>query len=530
MHRSPDWRTPLTVSVLAASAVLVVVAGVRIAVGPESDGVASPVAAPGTPTEPAPTETPSSVPTTPPPVATPTPTDDVGPAAPALAGHGAPYGAVDGLTMFRGNPTRSWYGRGLPDAPEVAWQFPAGRERLCSESTAAGGTKEWCGTGWTGQPVVWDRPDGTTEVIVGAYDRQVHFLDAATGLPSRPAFRTGDLVKGSVTLDPDGFPLLYVGSRDDRYRVLALDRDVPTELFALTPHSQGVWNDDWDGNGVVVDGVLLLGGEDSWFRAVDLRRAIGTDGLVTVDPVVLAEVPGWDDELIAGLGDWNVSIESSPLVVGDTVYVVNSGGLVSGFDTSRVRDGELPRTFRYWLGDDADATLVAGPDGILYAAVELERGLPRAREVGQLVALDPARAGDPRLWGVAVPPRPEIAGDDGGIWATPAIHGDHLYVTTHPGDLLVVDRHTGEVVHAERVGYHEWSSPVVVDDTLLLGLCDRGRLRAYDLTDPTAPATLWEARVPTGGCIESTPAVWDGGVYVGSRDGHVYGFRADGGR
>lgn len=511
MARRSRWQSLLLVAGLVAAAILTVGATARLvpdrATPADATADRATAAAAGTDrATPAADDRPD-----------PTPTPEPG------LGHGAPHGIIDGLTMFRGNPTRSWYGRGLPTGPVVVWRFPEGSDRLCSESRAGGETRRWCGTGWTGQPVVWNRPDGVTEVIVGAYDRRVHFLDAATGQPTRPPFTTGDLVKGSVTLDPDGFPLLYVGSRDDRYRVLALDRDVPTELFALEPHPEAVWNDDWDGNGVVVDGVLYLGGEDSWFRAVDLRRSRGPDGLVQLDPMVLAEAPGFDPQLLDDLGDRNVSIESSPLVVGDVVYVVNSGGLVSGFDVSDVRDGHMPRVFRYWLGDDADATLVAGPDGIVYAAVQLERGLPRAREVGQLVALDPSRPADPRLWGVAVPPR-TVGGDgNGGVWATPAIHGDHLYVTTHPGDLLVVDRHTGTVTYEERIGYHEWSSPVVVDDTLVVGMCEGGRLRAYRLDDPARPEVTWEAPLPTGGCIESTPAVWDGGVYVGSRDGHVYG-------
>ena len=44
-----------------------------------------------------------------------------------------------------------------------------------------GEDKVWCGGGWTGQPLVWERPDGVTEVIFGAYDKHIHFVDAATG-------------------------------------------------------------------------------------------------------------------------------------------------------------------------------------------------------------------------------------------------------------------------------------------------------------------------------------------------------------
>jgi outer membrane protein assembly factor BamB len=178
-----------------------------------------------------------------------------------------------------------------------------------------------------------------------------------------------------------------------------------------------------------------------------------------------------------------------------------------------------------WLGDDADASIVVDRDGALYVALEDERGLDRAREVGQLVKLDPERPDDPIVWGVAVPPRDDLPGDAGGIWATPAIHGDHLYVTTHPGDLLVVDRRDGRIVHRERIGHHEWSSPAVVADPdgalrLVVGTCADPGISVHGLADPTSPRML--GRVPLPGCIESTPIVWKGRIYVGSRDGFLY--------
>ncbi|MDX1447841.1 MAG: hypothetical protein R3246_02160, partial [Acidimicrobiia bacterium] len=39
---------------------------------------------------------------------------------------GQPWGSTPGLTMFRGNPTRTFHGTGpLPDvAPEVLWRYP----------------------------------------------------------------------------------------------------------------------------------------------------------------------------------------------------------------------------------------------------------------------------------------------------------------------------------------------------------------------------------------------------------------------
>lgn len=439
---------------------------------------------------------------------------------------GQPWGSATGLLMFRGNPTRTWYGAGpVPAAPEVRWRFP--EAPMCSLSSVGNETRQWCGSGWTGQPAVWEH-DGVTEVVFGAYDGAVHFVDAQTGRRRRPDFVTADLIKGSVSIDPDGYPLLYTGSRDNRLRVIALDRPEPTELWSLTASPEGLWNDDWDGNPVIVDGLLIEGGEDGFLYVIELGRGTDAEGLVTVAPRVLAQIPTWTPELLAQVGDRNVSVEGSVAVFEGRAYVANSAGRVLGVDLEAVRQGREPVVFDYWLGDDTDASLVVDAEGMVYAAVELERNLPRAAEVGQLVKLDPARpAGDALVWSLAVPAAPGTDGK-GGLWATPALHEGVLYATTHAGELLAVDAATGTVRWRQDLGFHEWASPVVVDDTLLVATCERAGLSAWDVGDPGPPLARWSLDLPSGGCIESTPAVWDGGIYVGSRDGYLYAFADDG--
>jgi outer membrane protein assembly factor BamB len=449
--------------------------------------------------------------------------------------HGSRFGAVDGFLVFRGNPTRTFYGVGpVPRDPRVAWSAPD--ERLCSiEGDLDDGGRIWCGIGWTGQVVLTDRGgDGRrdVEVMVGGYDGAVHFFDGATGARTRPAFVTGAMVKGTETIDPDGFPLVYVGSRDGFLRAVAMDRDVPTELWRLGRHPQGVWNNDWDANPTVLDDVLYAGGEDSWFRMWRLHRSYGPDGLVTVDPELLVEVPAFDDALFARLGDTNVSIESSPAITADRVYWVNSGGRVMGIDRQAALAGRTIVTFDHWVGDDADASIVVDRDGMLIVAVEEERRLPAAEGMGQLIKLDPARRGDPVVWRLDVPADPVALRADpetpGGIWATPAIFGDHLYVPTHAGELLVVDHRDGRVVWRERLGGPLWSSPAVVEEPggapwLVVGTCATAGLRGYLLEDPAAPELQWTVALP--GCVEATPVVWRGSIYVGTRDGRLHAVR-----
>jgi hypothetical protein len=185
--------------------------------------------------------------------------------------------SVVGLTMFRGNATRTWYGKGpVPRHPEILWRYP-GHRPMCAISFVGRQGPLWCGSGWTGQPSVVERGDGD-EVIVGTYDRAIHFLDGATGRQRRPPFATGDIIKGSVAIDPDGYPLVYSGSRDNFFHVIAIDRPHPTELWRLSAADapRPMWNDDWDGNAVVVDDYLFEGGENGWFYVVKLNRRTGS--------------------------------------------------------------------------------------------------------------------------------------------------------------------------------------------------------------------------------------------------------------
>ncbi|MDH3707398.1 MAG: hypothetical protein OES57_15125, partial [Acidimicrobiia bacterium] len=293
------------------------------------------------------------------------------------ASSGQPWGTeVQGLLTFRGNPTRSYYGRGpVPREPEIAWSFPA-EGSLCSLSTVGSNTTEWCGTGWTGQPSVF-RYDGRTWLAFGSYDSAVHFLDAETGERILADFPVGDIIKGSVTIDPDGFPLLYTGSRDDYFRVLAFDRpDAAEELWSLAADAVSpiLWNNDWDGAALVIDDYLFEGGENSQLHIVKLNRGYDDEGRVTVEPELVFNAPGWDDELVAAVGS-NVSIESSVAISGNTLYFANSGGLVQGWDISGLADGVDPeRVFRFWAGDDIDATIAIDDEGMLYVGVEYERG------------------------------------------------------------------------------------------------------------------------------------------------------------
>lgn len=448
-----------------------------------------------------------------------------------------PWGSVVGLTMFRGNPTRTFYGSGpIGDVPPTQqWRFPDAA--MSGLSPVGNQERWWSGTGWTGQPIVYERQDGVTELIFGAYDKKLHFVDAESGQRLRPDYDMGDIIKGTPTLDPDGYPLLYSGSRDPRFRILALDGDEVHEVWSLHAKSvDGMWNDDWDSNPVIVDDMLYVGGENSWWFAIKLNRGYDADGLVTVAPEVVYQMPAWTDELFDLLGRQH-SVENSTAVFGQKAYFATSGGRVVGVDLSDIENGNAEVFFDFWMGDDIDSTIVIDKEGFIYVVAHADHektnntAARRVRDVGQLVKLDTSISGegltnlDPIVWSLDIP---AARGQDTGAWATPALHEDGLiFVAADSGDLLAVDTDTGDVVWTDYVGVNAWSSPLIVDDTLLIVtncVSEERGLRAYDLADPLAPVEMWDATLTTGGCIEATPAIWNGQIFVGSRDGFMYAF------
>jgi outer membrane protein assembly factor BamB len=452
-------------------------------------------------------------------------------AAPTAPAPGPINTKYPGLTTFRGNATRDYYGAGpVPTRPVLRWRAPRSGG-YCGTSSNLGVTKVWCGTGWTGQPNVIQHPNRSIEVREGAYDGHYHFLNGRTGEPYRPDLVTGDLAKGSATSDADGYPLYYAGSRDDRFRIVALDRKGgrPTVLWSYDARSNPhmLWNDDWDGAALQVGDYLMEGCENSWFYIWKLNRRYDADGLVQVDPKLKMLVPGYDGRLLHDLGDEDVSIENSVAYDANrgVVYFANSGGLVQGWNVEDILHGgsHYERVFRFWDGDETDASIVIGSDGSLYVGRHASFNVPtrpqvRDQEVGSLMKLDPRKPNDPVVWSV------QLGGfePDGGVLGTPALYQGIVYATWTEGGVAAIDAETGHVLWKESLPGPIWSSPVPIDDRLIVA-DGGGGLNCFDIAGPRAePKLLWHLQL-SDGTIESTPAVWHGWIYVGSRDGGIYG-------
>jgi outer membrane protein assembly factor BamB len=277
-----------------------------------------------------------------------------------------------------------------------------------------------------------------------------------------------------------------------------------------------LWNDDWDSSPVIVGDHMVVGSESSRFWVIKLNRSTDAAGLVQVAPEIAFTTEAWDQEVLAANGDNKASVESSVAIHEDTAYFGTTAGLILGYDLSGLGTGVVPeRVFRFFTGGDNDATVVVDEDGMLYVGSQYDRNLDRAREVGQLTKVDPSNPVNPIVWKVD-----DSGAIGGGVYGTPAIVGDTVYVGTNGGRLMGVARDTGMIRWTKQFSLPLWGSPVVVDDVLLMGDCE-GFLHAYDVSDTIVdPPELWSLEL--GGCIEATPAVWKGRIYIGTRGGHLF--------
>ncbi|HYU31385.1 MAG TPA: PQQ-binding-like beta-propeller repeat protein [Thermoanaerobaculia bacterium] len=121
-----------------------------------------------------------------------------------------------------------------------------------------------------------------------------------------------------------------------------------------------------------------------------------------------------------------------------------------------------------------------------------------------------------------------VANTGAAVTSSPAVADGRVFLQNRKGLVLALSAADGKVLWRAQTGADvplDWghesgdmfiSSPVVADGTVLVGSGD-GHLYALE-----AGSGHGKWRVETGGRIRSSPAVADGVVYVGSLDGSVY--------
>ncbi|HOT24284.1 MAG TPA: PQQ-binding-like beta-propeller repeat protein [Thermoleophilia bacterium] len=493
--------------------------------------------------------------------ATPSPilTGGPSPAPVSLSGDGIK------VASFLGGLRRDFSGLGAPRSLDLIWYTRIG-SGWTSGKLPKDPPSEWAGIGWTGQPAVVVE-GGRPYLLVGGYDHRLHKIDGRNG---DVVWEAGfdDIVKSSPTVIEDPDPQ----SDDDRYLVLAgsrrgypLDLDDPDvapyrafslgtgkELWRLPVPQTRCYSRDCDASGLFVGGKVYIGVESGWFYRLDPFRTVAWGRYRS--PVVEAK------RLLLGTTEdrrthkRNLVLEASPVLVGQTIFVSAGAGHVYG-----LRPRDLAIVWDYRVGADLDGTPVPTADQKLLVPVEKQYVKSR----GGVLLLDPSRPPDDAVvWFLPTSDR-ELSEWKGGVLGSVAVNDSSNRDGSHPalGAVVAVDGYlyvfSQDTLAQERVKGPNleprlrtpvvvakiWmgggiTTPAFVDDRIVVaGYDNMVHLYKVDYEEavagdvgalPSADGRFWTvnvretARFTGGGPYEASPVVWDGRVFIGSRDGNLY--------
>lgn len=468
-----------------------------------------------------------------------------------------PY--TDGIKVgtFLGNETRRFHGIGpVPEKLEVIWRAHIGSGTTGGTASSAGPVT-WSGTGWTGQPALV-RDKGKLYLLVGGFDHNLVKIDAATG-EELWAYEFDDVIKGSPTVFrmPDTGKLAVVcGSRRGFPRAMGdpsiapvrcVDFETGEELWRLTAPRTRSYSRDADSSPVMVGDTLYVAIETGHVYAVDPTQTEERGGYRW--PKIKAEQLLLGDSRAASHGG-NLVLESSPSVIGDVLYIASGAGHVYGLklDTLEV-------VWDYWIGSDLDGSPVTTEDGYILQAVEKQY----ISANGGVLKLDPRKPPEEALVWYFPTANRGLADWLGGVIGSVTVNDEYGSALVRPalaaftaidGNLYVVSQDEADgtttspqgqagvpkpkLVYQAAVG-GGISTPIMVDDYIIqagYGAAVNVFKIDYEAEDGVPlkdrAGKEWRvgvtrvARFEGAGSYESTPIVWQGRIYVGSRDGYLY--------
>ncbi len=472
------------------------------------------------------------------------------PAGPVGFGDSSTYTKVPGVLTFRGNNYRNAAAYGAADITakklEIAWTHDTG------DVKAEG--SYWAGAGWTGQPLMVNWPKATkeamgldpaqvaddsfVEVIYPVVDGKVYRMNLADGKDTKPPIDTGFAFKGTGSVDPRGYPLLYSGmglnqngdkTGDWQYRIFDLIKNQQVDGWNGTDPSAPR---DW---GAFDSSALVNAASDTLIEPAENGLIYKVKLNTTFDPgAKTVSVKPEFTKLRYDTGDPKArhGIEGSAAAYRNLMYAPDNDGNIICWDATTMQV-----VWVFPTGDDTDSTIVLEdtPDGpFIYTGNEFDKrgegdagaksGPVTFRKINALTGKE--------VWKWEI--NAQYNAVNGGLMATPALGfgevSDLIFVTMartasdKQGDLVALDKKTGQVVWQRTMGAFSWSSPVLVQgsDGHVYGIQgdSSGLLHLFNPITGEDYSTLQLEKN-----IEASPSVYNNMLVVGTYAKKLYGIK-----
>ena len=439
------------------------------------------------------------------------------------------------ILTFRGDAFRSasFGGKvfGRPDTMIIDWTFTTDYDNRPSGYGTWGG-----GNGWTGQPlfVRWSdtlykhfqnnsknitKNFAHNELIITSLCSRLYFINFENGQESRKSIFVGNPIKGTPSIDPTFNGNIYIGHGVPCQKPFGA---VTVNLFnhAIThtiSQDKNAWRDwgAYDSSPIRVGNFIFRPGENGTLY----KFRINGDSL-TLHTTLRFLLPDKED---AG------GMEASMAVYQHYGFVADNHGNIICVDLNNMQP-----VWHYFNHDDTDATLLLQLEGdslCLYTGCEVDnQGMQGYCHFVKLNAI----TGLP-LWEQKFFCRKILMGEkhfDGGLYSTPLL-GDgnckdliffNLVTNETPGpkgDFVAVSRTDGSIVYRLKLPHYAWSSPVGMlnewGDMFVITADTQGRIY---LIDGRSGKILLCKKV--GENFEASPIVVDNSIVIGSRGRKIY--------
>lgn len=450
------------------------------------------------------------------------------------------YSEIEGIFTFRGNTLRnspSYGSANIKDKKiENLWEFR-------TSSSSWGG-----GAGWTGQPSIikWPKElresmniydefknkENFTEVIYGSLDGNIYFLELESGKQTRDNIKVGNPIKGSLSIDPRGIPLLYIGEGIPERGVVGfniyslIDGSQLYELNGKDSYASRGWS-AFDSSSIVnkeTDSVIV-GGENGLLYNIKLNTNYNKEkNTISINP----EVNRYN--FSSSINKGRLGIENSVATYANLAYFADNGGLIQCVNLNTLKPVWTVDGF-----DDIDATLtidIENEKPYIYCGNEVDhqgtKGISKIKKIDGL-------SGN-LIWEKEFECQSLLGKNpnNGGLMATNVIGKNNIddisifslarYNGFNKGGIFALNKNSGEIVWSTLMDNYMWSSPVDVYDEdgngYIIQGDSAGNLHLIDGKNGTVLNSLL-----LNGNIESSPAIFNEIGVVATRNGTIYGFK-----